>query len=128
MCFYLQDDAIVNSVITPDFDLSKGYLSRRLLSQAGSELQTACKKHGAIGVGEVVETDSYQLPCKKILHCHLTPYDKSADNAKVKLILSYTSRPLFEISVIALQRMSTEEVFSEMIRFCCLKSSLGKQV
>ena len=79
----LQDDAIVNSVIGSDFDLSTGMLSSRLSDKAGSELQDACKQHGTIDEGEVVETDSYNLPCKRIIHCHLASYSQQRNNEKV---------------------------------------------
>ena len=79
----LQDDAIVNSVIGSDFDLSTGMLSSRLSDKAGSELQDACKQHGTIEEGEVVETDSYNLPCKRIIHCHLASYSQQRNNEKV---------------------------------------------
>lgn len=79
----MQDDTIVNSVIGSEFDLADGYLSRRLSDKAGPELQNACTEHGSIGVGEVVETDAFKLPCKKIIHCHLASYSQQDNNEKV---------------------------------------------
>ena len=79
----LQDEAIVNSVVGSDFDLSTGMLSSRLSEKAGSELQDTCKQHGTIDEGEVVETDSYNLPCRRIIHCHLASYSRQSNNGKV---------------------------------------------
>ena len=78
----LQEDSLVNSV-GKDIDLSNGKVARVISHKAGPQLQVACSALAPLNVGDVKETDSFQLhTCKKILHC-LCPQWRNSSTAPV---------------------------------------------
>ena len=57
-----------------DLNLSSGKVAAAIAAKAGPQLQAACSAIKPLGVGEVKETDGFQLPCKKVLHCLCPPW------------------------------------------------------
>ena len=75
-------------IVNEDFDLSQSERSNRLLQRAGPNLQVACNSRGSIKKGQVQETNAFQLPYKKVLHCNLQPFQDIQDAYNVSC-LSY---------------------------------------
>ncbi|CAL9707735.1 unnamed protein product [Knipowitschia caucasica] len=87
----LQDqttDVIVNT-IAENMDLQQGAVSKALLQAAGSGLQAAVlsstSQADTLTVGEVVDTDAFNLRCKKVFHTVCPPWDKGAGLAQAML-------------------------------------------
>ena len=57
----------MNSTSTT-FQLEGGQVSGSLLEKAGPEMQQELRKKGQIKFGEVVSTNGFKLPCKKVYH------------------------------------------------------------
>lgn len=60
-----------------------------LSNKSRDEIQSALDSVGFIERGQIKETDSLSLPCKKVLHCYLPPYKDilEAYNVSQKLII-----------------------------------------
>ena len=58
-----------------DFKLNRGQVARALAAKAGSMLQLDCNRLAPIKPGDVQETASYGLSCKKVLHCNLPDWN-----------------------------------------------------
>ncbi|XP_067951553.1 protein mono-ADP-ribosyltransferase PARP15-like [Watersipora subatra] len=61
-------DVLVNST-GRNLDLSKGSLSMALMKKARGNLQEECRKLAPVNIGDVVETQGYELSCQKVYHC-----------------------------------------------------------
>jgi len=63
-----------------DLDLSKGAISKSLLSVAGSSLQDQCKKDFPTGLrdGQIGQTKGYKLSCQEVYHAVVSKWDSSS--------------------------------------------------
>ncbi|NWY06730.1 PAR14 polymerase, partial [Nothoprocta ornata] len=78
-------DIIVNSV-AEDLELTKGPLSKILLSKAGPMLQTALKEEGlksTPSAGSVLKTKGYGLGCHYVLHTILPRWSQGSSEKKI---------------------------------------------
>lgn len=71
-----------------DSDFAQQNLSSFLLSEAGAELQTACKNLGPLNIGEIKETDGFGLPCRKVLHYNLPRCEDVLSAYRVSVLLA----------------------------------------
>ncbi|KAM6944682.1 protein mono-ADP-ribosyltransferase PARP14-like [Lycodopsis pacificus] len=81
-------DVIVNTM-SEDMNLKQGAVSKALLQEAGSVLQSAVWSEAgasALPYGDVVVTAGFNLNCRKVFHAVCPPWDNGAGQAEEELV------------------------------------------
>ncbi|XP_054466481.1 protein mono-ADP-ribosyltransferase PARP14-like [Anoplopoma fimbria] len=81
-------DVIVNTV-SEDVNLNQGAVSKALLQEAGSRLQSAVRSEAgasALPYGDVVITDGFNLKCLKVFHAVCPFWNNGAGQAEEELV------------------------------------------